>query len=58
MTLTLQLTLLAPNIVEAIVEGRQAEAIGSRLLERFPLEWNRQSQLVRSAAVATSCNVA
>jgi hypothetical protein len=39
----LQLTLLAPDIVEAIVEGRQAEGVTlPRLMEPFPLEWAQQ----------------
>ena len=40
----LRLTLLAPEIVEAILDGRQpAELQLDDLLERFPLEWSRQS---------------
>jgi hypothetical protein len=39
----LQLTLLAPDIVEAIVEGRQKEGVTlPRLLEAVPSEWNQQ----------------
>jgi hypothetical protein len=39
----LRLTLLAPEIVEAILEGRQrAELQLDHLLERLPLEWSRQ----------------
>jgi hypothetical protein len=39
----LQLTLLAPDLVEAIVEGRQAEAITlPRLMEPLPTEWAQQ----------------
>ena len=39
----LRLTLLAPNLVEAILDGRHpAEATLARVLEPFPLEWNRQ----------------
>jgi hypothetical protein len=39
----LQLTLLAPDLVEAIVEGRQAEGVTlPRLLEPFPVEWAEQ----------------
>ena len=38
----LQLTLLAPDIVEAIVEGRQAEDVTlPRLMEPFPATWER-----------------
>jgi hypothetical protein len=39
----LRLTLLAPEIVEAILDGRQqAELQLDHLLESFPLEWARQ----------------
>ena len=41
----LRLTLLAPEIVEAILDGRQpAELQLDDLLEGFPLEWARQSR--------------
>jgi hypothetical protein len=37
----LRLTLLAPEIVEAIVDGRQGpEVTLARLLEPFPLDWH------------------
>ena len=43
MTRVLRLTLLAPAIVEAIVDGRQRPAMTlARVLEPFPLEWKRQ----------------
>ena len=39
----LRLTLLAPEIVEAILDGRQpAEMQLDDLLETFPLDWERQ----------------
>jgi hypothetical protein len=39
----LQLTLLAPDIVEVIVEGRQADGVTlPGLLEPFPVEWQQQ----------------
>jgi hypothetical protein len=39
----LRLTLLAPEIVEAILDGRQpAELQLDDLLEGFPLEWEGQ----------------
>ena len=39
----LRLTLLAPDIVEAILDGRQPPELGlPRLMEPFPVEWNRQ----------------
>ena len=43
----LRLTLLAPEIVEAILDGRQpAELQLDDLLEGFPLEWSRQSNKI------------
>ncbi|MGR3493279.1 MAG: hypothetical protein ACU0DW_14570 [Shimia sp.] len=43
MARVLRLTLLAPNLVEAILDGRHpAEATLARVLEPFPIEWNRQ----------------
>jgi hypothetical protein len=43
----LQLTLLAPDLVDAIVEGRQGEGVTlPRLMESLPLEWNRQRAVV------------
>ena len=39
----LRLTLLAPGIVEAILDGRQAEGVTLRgLMEPFPVEWHGQ----------------
>src|SRR5918992_2105091 len=39
----LRLTLLAPDIVEAILDGRQPEGLRLEdLLERFPVEWEEQ----------------
>jgi hypothetical protein len=39
----LRLTLLAPEIVEAILDGRQRVGLQlDHLLEGFPLEWGRQ----------------
>ena len=43
MTRVLQLTLLAPDIVEAILDGRQRpEVTLTRLLEPVPVEWSQQ----------------
>jgi hypothetical protein len=43
---TLRLTLLAPDIVEAILDGRQVDGVGlSSLMEPFPLEWAHQRDL-------------
>ena len=39
----LRLTLLAPDIVEAILDGRQAEGMTlPGLMEPFPVEWEKQ----------------
>ncbi|MDP7152034.1 MAG: hypothetical protein QGI70_13820 [Paracoccaceae bacterium] len=43
MTRVLRLTLLAPDIVEAILDGRQgSDATLSKLLEPFPGDWQDQ----------------
>jgi hypothetical protein len=43
MTRVLRLTLLAPSIVEAILDGKQGpEVTLSSLLEPFPVEWTAQ----------------
>jgi hypothetical protein len=43
----LQLTLLAPDIVEAIVEGKQPQGMMlPGLLKPFPTEWAQQRRLV------------
>ena len=47
----LRLTLLAPDIVEAILDGRQpAELQLDDLLEGFPLEWEGQRRLGSSVS--------
>ena len=47
----LRLTLLAPEIVEAILNGRQqADVQLDNLLEGFPSEWKRQ---LRAQGTAT-----
>ena len=44
----LRLTLLAPDIVEAILDGRQLPELQMEsLLKPFPLEWEQQRRLVR-----------
>src|SRR3954454_6201793 len=44
----LRLTLLSPEIVEAIVGGRQATRLQlDRLLKRFPVGWREQSAALR-----------
>ena len=56
MSRVLRLTLLAPDIVEAILDGRQPEGMRLEgLIEGFPLEWKSQrnapcEQLVKEAA--------
>jgi hypothetical protein len=41
----LRLTLLAPNIVEAILDGRQESQITlDALMKPFPVEWERQKE--------------
>ena len=48
MTRVLRLTLLAPDIVEAILNGKQGpEVTLARLLEPFPEEWHVQSDHFR-----------
>jgi len=43
MTRVLRLTLLAPNLVDAILDGQQGpEVTLTRLLEPFPTEWREQ----------------
>ena len=43
MTRVLRLTLLAPDIVEAVLDGRQgAEVTLARVLEPFPADWAAQ----------------
>jgi hypothetical protein len=45
----LRLTLLAPDIVEAILDGRQSAGLGlPALLKPFPIEWDRQREKLPS----------
>jgi hypothetical protein len=47
----LRLTLLAPDIIEGILDGRQPEDLGlPRLLEPFPLEWSEQRRELNRVA--------
>jgi hypothetical protein len=42
----LRLTLLAPEMVEAILDGRQPEGVTlPGVMEPFPVEWGRQGRL-------------
>lgn len=44
MTRVLRLTLLAPDIIEAILDGKQGpEVTLAQVLEPFPLTWQRQA---------------
>ncbi|MCB1468540.1 MAG: hypothetical protein KDK08_15665 [Rhizobiaceae bacterium] len=48
MTRVLRLTLLAPDIVEAILDGRQgSNATLARVLEPFSMEWTTQVAFFR-----------
>ncbi len=43
MTRVLRFILLAPDIVEAILDGKQGQEVTlAQVLEPFPLEWQRQ----------------
>lgn len=45
MTRVLRLTLLAPDVVEAILDGTQGpEVTLARLLEPFPAQWAKQAE--------------
>jgi hypothetical protein len=47
----LRLTLLAPDIVEGILDGRQPDGLGlPALLKPFPLDWQRQQTIWSAAA--------
>lgn len=50
LTSVLHLTLLAPNIVETILDGRSGPVVTlARLLDPFPLAWNEQQDAVETA---------
>lgn len=47
MTRVLRLTLLAPDIIEAILDGRQGPDVTlARLMDGFPEEWDRQQDSI------------
>lgn len=57
MTRVLRLTLLAPDIVEAILDGRQPEAVTlAKLLEPFPLIWTVQVGEFAGQNLSACCN--
>jgi hypothetical protein len=48
----LRLTLLAPDIVEAILDGSQLATLGlPTLLQPFPVEWEQQRKMFRTERV-------
>jgi hypothetical protein len=52
MTRVMRMTLLAPEIVEAIVDGRQGQEVTlAKLLEPFAAEWVSQQHLSRSVII-------
>ncbi len=51
MTRVLRLTLLAPDIVEAILDGKQGPKVTlARAMEPFPLEWAVQAEHLAGSA--------
>lgn len=53
MTRILRLTLLAPNIVEAILDGSQRPGVTlAPVLEPFPVEWDEQRRRFSTRAIA------
>jgi hypothetical protein len=52
----LRLTLLAPDIVEAILDGRQPEGMTlPGLMEPFPVEWEGQRQCLATVVRKSAC---
>ena len=51
----LRLTLLAPGIVEAILDGRQPQGMAlPGLMEPFPAEWERQRSRIAAKIVGSN----
>lgn len=47
----LQLTLLAPDVVEVILDGRQPRDLGlPRLMDPFPVAWSEQRRLLKESS--------
>jgi hypothetical protein len=52
----LRLTLLAPDIVQAIIDGRQPPDLAlPRLLQPWPLEWGQQRNELLTVPPAAAC---
>jgi hypothetical protein len=52
MTRVLRLTLLAPDIVDSILDGKQGpEMTLARMVESFPVEWREQQAKLAPSAV-------
>jgi hypothetical protein len=52
----LRLTLLSPDIVEAILDGRQPEGVTlPGLMEPFPVEWEGQRQYLAIVVRKSAC---
>ena len=45
--LTISLAFLAPNLVQAAVEGRRPRGVGIERLRDLPAEWSRQFEVLR-----------
>jgi hypothetical protein len=58
MTRVLRLTLLAPDIVEAILDGRQgADVTLAQVLQPFPLDWAAQPDVIPEIKPRNSSHV-
>ena len=53
----LRLTLLAPDIVEAILDGRQPDGMTlPGLMDPFPVEWGQQQAIARKTPLCTEAS--
>jgi hypothetical protein len=58
MSRVLRLTLLAPEIVEAILDGRQPATLRLEdLLQALPMQWDEQGALAQNERSGTRCGV-